>query len=190
MIPILTPQTLSDEELVSEIVATNSSHLFAVLYDRFSQFVYYKCYKFTNSKQEAEDLTHDVFVRLFDKLQTFKGHSKFSTWLYSFTYNFCVNYVKRNDYKKKQRLTIVSDNVKDTIDESNFDGKDTAILASDKLYKVLEKINAKEKSILLMKYQEEMSIREIQKALNIGESAVKMRIKRAKQKVVDMYAVL
>lgn len=190
MLQVLTPHNLSDEELVFEIVTTNSSHLFAVLYNRFSQFVYNKCYRFTNSKQEAEDLTHDVFVRLFDKLNTFKGNSKFSTWLYSFTYNFCVNYVQRNTYKKKQRLTVLTDDVKETFDELNFDDKNTATLSSDKLYRVLEKVNAKEKSILLMKYQEEMSIKEIEKALNLGESAVKMRIKRAKQKVVDMYAIL
>lgn len=189
MLQVLTPHSLSDEELVSEIIATNSSHLFAVLYNRFSQFVYHKCYRFTTNKQEAEDLTHDVFVRLYEKLKTFKGNSKFSTWLYSFTYNFCVNYVQRNTYKKQQRITVVTNNIKETIDEVNLDERNK-LINSNKLYRVLEKVNANEKSILLMKYQEEMSIKEIEKALNLGESAVKMRIKRAKQKVVEMYTVL
>ena len=56
---------LTDEELVFEIVETNNSQLFAVLYDRFSKVVFNKCYGFANSKEEAEDLTHDVFIRLF-----------------------------------------------------------------------------------------------------------------------------
>ncbi len=86
-------QKLSDEDLVFKIVETYNSQLFAVLYDRFSRVVYNKCYGFSKNEEEAEGLTHDVFIRLFAKLKTFKGNSKFFTWLYSFTYNFCVNYV-------------------------------------------------------------------------------------------------
>ena len=104
---------LTDEELVFRIAETNSSELFAILYDRFSNVVYNKCYGFSKSKEEAEDLTHDVFIRLFVKLKTFRGNSKFSTWLYSFTYNFCVNYVQRNAHKKKESVTVVTDLIKD-----------------------------------------------------------------------------
>ena len=87
---------LSDEELVKQIVADNDPMLFGKLYDRYVKMVYNKCYGFAKSADEAEDLTQDVFLQLFIKLRTFKGKSKFSTWLYSFTYNFCVNYVNRN----------------------------------------------------------------------------------------------
>ncbi|WP_435264158.1 RNA polymerase sigma factor [Tenacibaculum sp. nBUS_03] len=95
---------LSDEDLVKKIVEKNDTHLFAILYDRYAGVVYNKCYGFSKSKEEAQDLTHDLFIRLFVKLRTFKGKSKFSTWLYSFTYNFCVNYVQRNSAKKKKKL--------------------------------------------------------------------------------------
>ncbi|WP_405609147.1 RNA polymerase sigma factor [Polaribacter sp. Asnod1-A03] len=183
-------KTLSDEDLVFKIVETNNTHLFAVLYDRFSKVVYNKCYGFSKSKEEAEDLTHDVFIRLFVKLRTFKGNSKFSTWLYSFTYNFCVNYVQRNAHKKKEKITVVTDEIKD---ESVYDDIDDATLfelKSEKLAKVLTLIDPSEKMILLMKYQDDMTIREIQEFLKIGESAVKMRIKRAKQKVLKTYEEL
>ena len=142
---------------------------------------------FSKNKEEAEDLTHDVFIRLFVKLRTFKGNSKFSTWLYSFTYNFCVNYVQRNAYKKKEKITVVTDQIKD---EDVFDEIDDAHLfelKSDKLAKVLTLIDPTEKMILLMKYQDDMSIKEIMEALKIGESAVKMRVKRAKTKVLNLY---
>ena len=181
---------LSDEELVFNIIETNNSELFAELYDRFSNVVFNKCFGFSKNREEAEDLTHDVFVRLFVKLRTFKGTSKFSTWLYSFTYNFCVNYVQRNSHKKKERVTVVTDQIKedDAFDEINdaylFD------LKSEKLAKVLTLIEPTEKMILLMKYQDDMSIKEIMTVLNIGESAVKMRVKRAKAKVVKIYGEL
>ena len=60
---------LTDEELVAKIVQSNDTHLFAVLYDRYASLVYNKCYGFANSKEEAQDLTHDVFIRLFVKLK-------------------------------------------------------------------------------------------------------------------------
>lgn len=178
---------ISDEDLVRKIVEKNDTHLFAVLYDRYAGVVYNKCYGFSKSKEEAQDLTHDVFIRLFVKLRTFKGKSKFSTWLYSFTYNFCVNYVQRNKEKKKERVTVVTDEIKE---ESNVDDIDDATLfelKSDKLATALEMISPSEKMILLMKYQDEMSIKDISIGLDLGESAVKMRLKRAKEKVVKAY---
>lgn len=180
--------TLSDEDLVKEIVETNNTHLFAVLYDRYSNVVYNKCYGFSKNKEEAQDLTHDVFVRLFVKLRSFKGRSKFSTWLYSFTYNFCVNYVQRNSNKKKEKVTIVTDNIKeDASIEDEIEDATLLKLKSDKLVKALELIDPQDKMILLMKYQDDMTIQEIQEILELGKSAVKMRIKRAKERVVNAY---
>ena len=183
-----TANNLTDEELVYKIIETNNSHLFAILYDRFSKVVYNKCYGFSKSKEEAEDLTHDVFIKLFVKLRSFKGNSKFSTWLYSFTYNFCVNYVQRNTHKKKEKVTIVTDQIKENSDEvDEIDDNILFQLKSEKLAKALSLIDPSDKMILLMKYQDDMSIKEIQEVLEVGESAVKMRVKRAKAKVVKMY---
>lgn len=178
---------LSDEELVYKIVATNNTHLFAVLYDRYSAVVYNKCYGFAKNKEEAQDLTHDVFIRLFIKLRTFKGKSKFSTWLYSFTYNFCVNYVQRDTHKKKEHKTIITDEIKEVDDYDEIDDATLFELKSDKLAKAMTIIDPNDKMILLMKYQDDISIKEISSVLEIGESAVKMRLKRAKEKVVKAY---
>ena len=183
-------QKLSDEDLVFKIVETNNSQLFAVLYDRFSRVVYNKCYGFSKNKEEAEDLTHDVFIQLFVKLKTFKGNSKFSTWLYSFTYNFCVNYVQRNNHKKNERVTVVADQIKEEGASDEIEDAQLFELKAKNLARAFALIDAKEKMILLMKYQDDMSIKEISEALEVGESAVKMRLKRAKVKVVSVYEKL
>lgn len=183
-------QNLTDEALVFEIVETNSTKLFAILYDRFSKVVFNKCYGFSTNKEEAEDLTHDLFILLFVKLKTFKGNSKFSTWLYSFTYNFCVNYVQRNHQKKKEKVTVVTDQIKDDSDVDEIENAQLFELKSENLTRAFNLIDAKEKMILLMKYQDDMTIKEISKTLEIGESAVKMRVKRAKEKIVSVYEEL
>lgn len=179
---------LGDEDLVKIIVETNNSQLFAILYDRFAQRVYNKCYGFAKNKEEAQDLTHDVFIKLFVKLRTFKGKSKFSTWLYSFTYNFCVNYVQRNSLKKQEKVTIVTDTIKENdTNLEEIDDTDLLQLKSEKLAKVLNILDPNDKVILLMKYQDDIPIKEISTLLELGESAVKMRLKRAKERVIKIY---
>lgn len=175
----------TDAELIEQIVKNKDALLFAELYDRYSKLVYNKCLGFAKSNKEAEDLTQDVFLMLYVKLGSFKGTSKFSTWLYSFTYNFCVNYVNRNKERK-----INDNSVKfDTQEEVPVDVTDNLLLQMqvDKLKKALELIAPEDKTLLLLKYQDGASIKELEDVLEIKSSAIKMRLKRAKAKVVEMY---
>lgn len=175
---------LTDNELVEKIVKTNDTHLFAVLYERHVSMVYNKCYSFASNKEEAQDLAHDVFIKLFVKLKTFKGTAKFSTWLYSFTYNFCVNYVTRNNYKKNEK------NFEGEISDSEEDDESEASIfemKAENLKKALELIDPNDKMILLLKYQDDFSIKELMDSYEINESAVKMRLKRAREKLISIY---
>ena len=177
---------LTDEELVAKIVANNDTLLFGVLYDRYVKRVYNKCYGFAKSEDEAEDLTQDVFLMLFIKLASFGGRSKFSTWLYSFTYNFCVNYVNRDKQRKMSDKSVpVEDNeyrfIEEVPDDSIYEMK------SKKLEKALQLVSPEDKSILLLKYQDGASIKELMQVMEVGESAIKMRLKRAKAKLVEAY---
>ena len=178
---------LSDEELVRAIVSTNDTLLFEILYDRYAKVVYNKCYGFSKSNQEAEDLTQDVFLKLFVKLGTFKGNSKFSTWLYAFTYNHCVNYVNRNNSKKIEKKSVDAEHLQEDYYNPEEDDQDINSLRVEKLKEALEKISPEEKMILLLKYQDFLSIKELRDILDIGESAVKMRLKRAKEKLINVY---
>ncbi|WP_377767112.1 RNA polymerase sigma factor [Croceitalea marina] len=179
----------TDEELVQKIVANNNALFFGVLYDRYSKMVYNKCYGFAKSKDEAEDLTQDVFLMLFVKLASFKGRSKFSTWLYSFTYNFCVNYVNRNKQRKMSDNSIPMDDAEYRLTEEVPDESIYELKAS-KLEKALELVSPEDKSILLLKYQDGASIKELSEVLELGESAIKMRLKRAKAKLLEIYNTL
>ncbi|MEM6894290.1 MAG: RNA polymerase sigma factor [Bacteroidota bacterium] len=180
---------LTDEELVARIVKNNNPLLFGKLYDRYAKMVYNKCYGFARSQDEAEDLTQDVFLQLFIKLKSFKGKSKFSTWLYSFTYNFCVNYVNRN---KQRKISDRSVPVEDSEHKLTEEVPDESLLElkAKKLEKALTLISAEDRSILLLKYQDGASIKELITLMEIGESAVKMRLKRAKERLMESYNTL
>ena len=176
---------LSNEELVEQIIKTKNDLLFEVLYERFSHIVYNKCYGFTKTKAEAQDLAQDVFVKLYQKLKTFQGRSKFSTWMYSFTYNMCVDYVN-----KKELNTVNSDQLdQEDYNHLQVEAEDYSLfqLREDTLKKALEIINPEDKMMLLLKYQDDFSIKDLMAVLNISESAVKMRLKRAKSRIIEAY---
>ena len=178
---------LSDEELVKTIVSSNDTLLFEILYDRYAKMVYNKCRGFSKRDDEAEDLAQDIFLKLFVKLKTFKGNSKFSTWLYAFTYNHCVNYVNRNTAKKIEKQSVDATHIEDSGYRLDDNDSDISQLKVEKLKEALELISPEEKMILLLKYQDYLSIKELANILDIGESAVKMRIKRAKEKLINVY---
>lgn len=178
---------LSDEDLVRDIVSSNDTLLFEILYDRYAKVVYNKCVGFSKSEDEAEDLTQDIFLKLFVKLNTFKEKSKFSTWLYAFTYNHCVNYVNRNTAKKIEKKSVDAAKIEDTSYSQEEEDNSINQLKIEKLKEALELVSPEEKMILLLKYQDYLSIKELEGILNIGESAVKMRLKRAKEKLINVY---
>ncbi|RDY58644.1 RNA polymerase sigma factor [Flagellimonas nanhaiensis] len=182
-------QILSDDELVSKILETNDSTLFGKLYDRYGEKIYRKCYSFVRNEDEAKDLTQDIFLKLFTKLHTYRAEAKFSTWLYSFTYNFLVKYKKRDPHRKLserwQRLNK-NDNHQ-ALEEFDLEEEELFELRSSTLLKAIELVEPADKALLLMKYQDGILIKDIQAIFDINESAVKMRLRRARARVMKVY---
>lgn len=179
--------SMSDEELVQFIVHNGNTNLFGLLYDRYGQKVYSKCLGFAESRDAAEDLTQDVFVKLYLNLKKFRGDSKFSTWLYAFVYNHCVNYYKVLSRKRRNEETLNDDLGYGDLVEDEISDEEIFSLALDKLQKALQLLDSDDKIVLLMKYQDDKSIKEIAALLDLGESAIKMRLHRAKKKIVELY---
>jgi RNA polymerase sigma factor (sigma-70 family) len=176
---------ITDEELIQQIIKTNDTHLFGLLYDRYVSIVYNKCLSFISSKEDAQDLTHDIFVKLFVKLKTYKGDSKFSTWMYAFTYNHCINHLQREVKGDKNTFSLkeeVEDQLMDEISDNQI-----FELKAEKLTSSLQLIKPDERALLLMKYQDDLTIKEIADLNNLGESAVKMRLNRAKANLLNIY---
>lgn len=178
-------QKLSDEEIVELSMASGDPKYFAVLYDRFALRIYQKCMSFTKNEAEAKDLAHDVIVKIYMSLPKFSGRSKLSTWIYSITYNYCVD----AQSKKRKELTL-SEELKLESSDFEIDEPSDAELMDiniNVLNELLEKISTAEKSLLLMKYQDGMTIKEIAKVTGFGESAIKMKLKRSKSKLIELY---
>jgi len=184
------PYKLTDELLVELIVSSKDPLLFKVLYERYIFKVFNTCLSFSNNNQEAEDICQDIFLKLLDKIHTFKGASKFSTWLYSFTYNHCVNYFHRNKVKKFEKNTSNIEQICNEVIAQSSDEDLVQMIKLEKLNEALELIPFEDKQILILKYQEFKSVKDLMDLHNAGESAIKMRLKRAKEKLLGVYNVV
>lgn len=179
---------MTNEELVTRILDHNETHLFELLYDRFSSLIYTKCYSFVKNEEEAKDLTQDIFLKLYVKLPSFQGKSKFSTWVYSLAYNHCVNFVNRSTKRKYETRLSETFNIENYADNAE-DTTDVKEKSEVKLSSALKDISVKDRTILELKYQKNLSIKNIEDTLGLGSSAVKMRLKRAKERLAYSYAV-
>lgn len=177
---LMNSKNLSDEQLVSLFIDTQKNLYFEQLYDRYADKVYRKCMSFVKDEAKAEDFTHDIFMKLVLNIASYKASAKFSTWLYSITYNYCIDQLrvakKYVEYSLNYDFDLAEDN-----------DAELAELEEQRLRKALQKIVPEEKSLLMMKYQDELSIKEIATTLGISESAVKMRLLRAKERLKKVY---
>mgnify|MGYP001800669194 FL=1 len=174
----------SDTELIQKYLSTRESAYFQVLYQRYSGKVYSKCISLLKDEVLAKDAAQEIFTKIFLNLAKFGERSKFSTWVYSITYNYCIDYLRKR--KKETKLfSSEADDAPDVVEEV----PDTALLEMEvkRLKVVLEKIPEGDKAVLLMKYQDDLSIKEIAQSLDKTESAIKMKIKRAKHKAQTVY---
>ena len=154
---------------------SQSSQYFDELYRRYAAKIYGKCISLLRNDAAAADATQDIFMKLLLNLSRFSGKSKFSTWVYSITYNFCIDVIRKQ--KKRQ---IQSNAPEDLPEEEVQEISDAELLEIkvNRLRTVLDEMNPNDKVILLMKYQDRMTIAEIAEGMALTESAVKMRIKR------------
>ncbi|GHB26315.1 RNA polymerase sigma factor [Mongoliitalea lutea] len=178
-------KSLTDEELAMNMAKTLDILYFEELYNRYENLVYTKCVSFTKSKTVAQDIAHDIFLKLYVSIGKFEGKSKFSTWLYSLTYNHCVNYINRDKDAQMMRNATDTDDLLNL--QSTEDELQIQVMEVEKLKAALELIEPEDKMILLLKYQDEASIKDLEKLYEIGASAVKMRLSRAKSKLMKAY---
>jgi len=173
----------STSEIINTIINEGKTEYYSVLYDRYQHKVFLKCLSLLKDRPLAKEFTNDILVKAFENLKNFKNKSSFSSWLYVIATNYCIDHL-RNKNKLHYPSWNSENEIPDIIDESD---EHLPELNYDDLMTVLDKIHPEEKALILMKYKDELSIREIGNSLRITEDAAKMRLKRAKSRLIYLY---
>lgn len=176
-------KVLKDEELVRLFQSGQQSMVFDILYKRYHQKVLDKCYSLVKNHQLAKELAEDVLSKTFEKLAGFKNISSYSSWLYSITYNHCIDYLRKKkklhypDWNRNHEIPEIIDESTEAISEISYDN----------FLIILDMIHPEEKALILMKYHDNLPMKQIAESLRISEDATKMRLKRARARIIYLY---
>lgn len=145
--------------------------------------VYGICYRFTGADSEAQDITQEVFLRIFQTLRSFRaGEGSFGVWLTRLTRNLLIDNYRRN---KKQRIT---DSLEDQLPvlevrataATRTDGRVEGREASDILQSALQRLSPELRETVVLRDLEELEYREIADVLKVPEGTVKSRLNRGR----------
>jgi len=176
--------TKPDEYYINETLNGNVN-AYAFLIERYKHMVYTLIIRIVKNKEEAEEVSQDVFVKAYTNLKNFKGDSKFSTWIYKIGYYASLDVVKRN---KRQ---INSVNI-DEINEGNLGTIQNGLkyLEEKERKKVIKdallRLNEDEQVILTLYYFEEMPLKEVSKVVNLSLDNVKVKLFRSRKKLFNL----
>jgi RNA polymerase sigma factor (sigma-70 family) len=173
--------TNSDQIYIDKVLQ-GDSNAFAYLIDRYKNMTYTLAIKIVKNHEDAEEVAQDSFLKAYQKLATFKGDAKFSTWLYTIVYRNAITMIR----KKK----LETSDIDDYIIKNHSDGKEfpqlEAINSEEQQKYVRLAINdlpEKDAFLVTLFYLNENSIEEIEKITNLTQSNIKVKLFRARKKL-------
>ncbi|HXS55272.1 MAG TPA: sigma-70 family RNA polymerase sigma factor [Hanamia sp.] len=177
-------QKLNDQHYINLVIG-GDVHAFAVLVDRYKNLVFTLSLKMLQSREEAEEVAQDVFIKVYKSLEKFKTESKFSTWLYRITYNSCIDTLRSkkrnaslfslNDFEEDEVVSLI--NVLDTIEERE---------RKQMIQKCLSLLPPEESFLLNLYYFQGNSLKEISKIMSINENNLKIKLFRSRRRLAGI----
>lgn len=182
MVSITRDDTLKDPlaNLVSRAKRGDHQAL-AQLIARTQSRIYNLAYRFLGNVQEAEDLTQEVFIKVWRALPDFRGESKFTTWLYTIALNTFRN--RRRAQRQPQTVSIDQEGLGEEILPAVEDPAQSVIANEERsrLWEIVECLPEKYRLVLTLFYQQQLSYQEIAKALSLPLGTVKAHLNRARR---------
>ncbi|MGC8765335.1 MAG: RNA polymerase sigma factor [Brevinematia bacterium] len=168
-----------DEKELLILAKKGDLKAFEKLISIYSRHCFSFGYYHLKNRSDAEDFVQEVFYKLFLYIKSYNENKKFFSWFYEIEKNVLKDFFKKRNKRKEE------------IDEKFFENVvfyDNHIGIEDKisLFKAIESLNEDEKDLIFMKYNEDLSIKEIAEILKLSEENVKVRLFRAKQKLLSL----
>jgi RNA polymerase sigma factor (sigma-70 family) len=173
---------ISDKELVDNILAGNEE-AYSFLVNKYKNLVFSICLRIIENKEEAEDLSQEVFVKAYFSLKNHKkNESKFSNWLYRIAYTTSIS--KRREFRFQKQKKVDIKNLKDEVVDVNI-----ALINTEKqerkliIRQAMDKLNHDERFLIHMYYFLDCSIEEISYITSQSKDYIKLRLYRTRIKL-------
>ncbi len=165
----------------------NEDKAFAELIDTFGVKVLNLCISFTKNLEDAEDLTQEIFTKIFQSINEFKGNSSIATWIYKISVNQCYEYLRKNKRFKRsgQKVEVKFADQRISRDISS---NPEEILVNEEyskiLFNALDKLGEKQRIAFSLQHFQGFSYQEITEIMGVSHSAVESLIFRARQNLI------
>lgn len=168
----------TDEEIISRVLSGKRDD-YALLVDRYKNKVFAMVIGIIKNNELAQEVAQDVFVKTYVSLKKFRKESSFSTWIYRISYNTAISETRKASYKN----VILDENYIVDITETSAEENEKREESHKQLSKAISLLKSDEKFILNLYYFEEKAISEISKITGLGQSNVKIKLHRLRNKL-------
>lgn len=162
---------LSDTYYINRILAGDTS-CFACLLDKYSQPLFALIFRIVQNREDAEELTEDVFIKAFRQLESFRGEGNFANWLYRIAYNMAISAVRK---KKIEYLSIEDSQLTNVSEEEVQEA-----LGS---YGTAQQLEWLDRALIQLFYMEEKSLEDLTGITGLSLSNLKVKLHRIRKKL-------
>jgi RNA polymerase sigma factor (sigma-70 family) len=175
----------TDDIYYIEAVRKGNVQAFSFLVEKYQKLVYTLALKLLKKPEEAEEMAQDTFVKVFQKLDSYEGKSKFSTWLYSITYNACISELRKRRIEFK---SLDDRQISDQDEQKMHDYyRETRKEDQEKyLNLALARLPEDDQVLVTLYYYENQSMDEISQITGLTVSNIKVKIHRARKKMYEL----
>ncbi len=179
----------SEEAALIRRVQARDEMAFREIVERYQSKVFSIIYGILRNRNDAEDISQQVFAKVYFSIRNFDFRSSLLTWIYKITVNECYDYLRK---KRVRKLVYESDFSEDDArrmqaSEPAVDAAvpvDTRLAQRDLILKLLSKVSAEERSLILMKEVEGHSVEELAQMTGLNENTIKVKLFRTRQKLL------
>lgn len=181
--------TRQQEEALVRRIQAGEEPAFQELVDRYQSKIFSIIYGILRNHNDAEDIAQQVFTKVYFSLRNFDFRSSLLTWIYKITVNECYDYLRK---KRVRKLVYESDFTEDDTLRMENSGVatdptqpiDEQLTRQDLLVKIMNKVSEEDRSLLMLKEVEGHSVEELAQMTGMNENTVKVKLFRARQKLV------
>ncbi|WP_276502029.1 RNA polymerase sigma factor [Terrimonas pollutisoli] len=175
---------LNDNELISKVIG-GDQQAYAALVSRYQNYVFTLALRFTKNREDAEEVSQDIFIKAYRALADFKGASKFSTWLYTIVNTTCISFLRK---KKLEVHSLDNEKVFEVADSQDSGMRANLVEQKSRVSMVnnaIKMLSTDDAAVITLFYKGEQTLEEIAQILGIETNTAKVRLHRARTRLKE-----
>lgn len=174
----------ADHDFIKQTLG-GDTQAFGFIVEKYQGFIFTIVLRMVKVREEAEEISQDTFIKAFESLSSYRGESKFSSWLYSIAYRKAIDHIR----KKKRHFTSelikeITENKMETIE--NALGYLEEKERKDIIQQSILQLSKKEAAIITLYYFEDQSVKEIRTITGLSEDNIKIKLYRSRKKLFNL----